>query len=117
MTTTRALINKELGQATRSEENRETEAMATTAALVLRADSGRLAFQIINLGSVAVFLRPRGAPTSTLGIRIGPTGGAYIVNYKDDYTLVTLDWFGVTASGTSTLYTVEELLEAGAVPE
>jgi len=112
MATTRDLLERELGVRTRSAENRETEAMTTTEALVFRADSGRLALQITNLGTTAVHIRPAAGVSTSVGVRLAPSGGFYSLNWKDDFSLVTKEWFGIAASGTPTIYTLEELIEA-----
>ena len=107
-----AAISRELGMRTRTAENRETEAMTTSAAVLLRADSGRLAALVVNLGAEAVFIRPNGIPSATVGIRLAPTGGSLSMNFREDFSIVGKEWQGLTASATSTLYVAEELLEA-----
>lgn len=111
MTSLHELIDQQFGVRTRPAENRETQAMTTGSALVLRSDSTRLAATIVNLGQSDVFLRPRRPPTSTVGIRLGPNGGSMQLLAGEDFALVGVDWFGVTAVGTSTLYTLEVLIE------
>lgn len=103
-------ISERLGVRVRERENAENEAMTTAAALVLRADSSRLAASVINLGQSDVFLRPRRAPSATVGIRLGPNGGSMTLMAEEDFSLVGLDWFGATALGTSTLYVLEEIM-------
>lgn len=112
VTSVHEAISRELGMRTRTAENRETEAMSSTAAVVLRADSGRLAALVINLGSEVVTLRPSGVPTAALGIRLGPNGGAMSINFRDDFSLVGKEFQGIANANTSTIYVSEELLEA-----
>lgn len=103
-------ISERFGVRVRERENAETEAMTTTSALVLRADSSRLAATVINLGQSDVFLRPRRPPSATVGIRLGPNGGSITLMAEEDFALVGVDWFGATAVGTSTLYVLEEVM-------
>lgn len=105
-------IEQEFGVRTRSAENREDVTIDTTSTIVLRADGGRLAFTIINLGSNAVFIRPNNAATATLGIRIAPGGGSVSMNFKDDFSLVGKEFHAITSSSTSTIYTNEEIIAA-----
>ena len=107
------MIDARFGVRTRTAENQETTAMTTTEALVLRNDSARLAAIVINLGQTDVFLRPRGGPSSTTGIRVGPNGGTFSLQWDEDYNLTGLEWFGITGAGVSTLYTLEILVEPG----
>ncbi len=106
-------IARDLGMRVRTAENREDESINTTASICARSDGGRLALTIVNLGSNAVYLRPGAAPSSTVGIRLSDGGGSMSMNYRDDYSVVGKEWQAVTASGTTTLYVAEELLEAG----
>lgn len=105
-------IEAEFGVRTRSAENREDTSINTTSTIILRADGGRLAFTVINLGANAVFIRPNNAATSTLGIRIAPSGGSVSMAFKDDFSLVGKEFHAITASSTSTIYTNEELIAA-----
>lgn len=107
------LIDKEFGVRTRSAPNREATVMTTTSQLVLRNDSSRLAALIINLGGVAVFIRPSGRPSATVGIRISPNGGFFSVLWNEDFALVGEEWNGVSATVTSTLFVLETLIEPG----
>lgn len=107
------LIQERFGVRTRSPENRENVAMTTMEALVLRNDSSRLAAVIINLGQTDVFIRPRSGVSATVGIRIGANGGTFSLQWDEDFDLTGKEWFGVTLVGTSTLYTLEVLVEPG----
>ena len=112
---THDLISMELGSPSRSAENREATTMGAVAVLVARNDSTRLALVITNLGATAVFIRPVRNATSTTGFRLGPNGGFMSLNWKDDYSLVTKDFFGIDPTGASEIWVSEELIEAGEV--
>lgn len=117
MVSLHGLVDKQFGVRTRAAENRGIIAITTTPAIVLRNDSARLAFTIINLGQSDVFIRPNTDPSATVGIRIGPNGGTASFQFDEDYNSVGLEWRAVTAAGTSTLYTLEILIEPGRVGE
>lgn len=111
------LIDERFGVRTRGVQNRANVQQTITAGLVLRNDSSRLAATIINLGTNPVFITPDGAPTTTRGIRVGPSGGAITLLWDEDFNLVGLEWFGVTDAGTSDLYVLEVLVEPGEVAD
>ena len=114
MTSLHSIITERFGVKTRQAENRETVAMTTTSALILRSDSGRLAALIINLGANEVFIRPNGVPSSTVGILVGPNGGSFSMVVEEDFNLVGLEFQGITPAGTSTLYILETVIEPDA---
>lgn len=114
MVSLHSIINERFGVRTRQAENRETVAMTTTAAIILRNDSSRLAVLIINLGPNEVLIRPNGLPSATVGMLAGPNGGSITLTVEEDFNLVGLEFQGIAAAGTSTLYILETVIEPNA---
>ncbi len=108
------LINERFGVRTRSNDNPVTTAMTTTSQLIARNDSSRLALSIVNLGQQVVNVRNKDAPSATLGFAVGPNGGSLTLVWDEDFNMVGHDWFGLTPSGTSTLFVQEVLVEPDA---
>lgn len=111
------LIDQRFGVRTRGVQNRANVQQTTTAGRVMRNDSSRLAATIINLGANPVFITPDGQPSTTRGIRVGPSGGAVTLIWDEDFNLVGLEWFGLTDAGTSDVYVLEVVVEPGEVAD
>lgn len=105
------LIDDRFGVRTRGVPNSDNVQQSTTPGLILRNNSSRLAATIVNLGTNPVFMVPEGAPSTTRGIRIGPSGGSVTLLWDEDFNLVGMEWNGVTDVGTSDLFVLEVHVE------
>ena len=90
-------------------ENPEISTIGTTAAMVLRADSARVAFVLINLSANVLFLRPSRAAATTAGIRLNSNGGMISLVWVDDLSLVAREWSIVADAGAGNQFYVLEL--------
>ena len=74
--TIRDLLLARLGVPTTPQTNRSTASVGTTAGQILRNDTGRVAFLIVNLGAFSIFAVPQvaGQPSPTLGVLIQANG-------------------------------------------
>lgn len=104
------LIRERLGVAFYEVENPEISSVGTTALTVFRANPNRAALLLVNLSVNNVFAAVRGTPSSTNGIRLGPSGGSLILWWEDDATLPTREWRVVADAAGSTLYSLEILI-------
>lgn len=105
------LIDQRFGLRTRGVPNPDNVQQSTTVGLILRNNSSRLAATIVNLGTNPVFMVPDTSPSTTRGIRIGPSGGAITLLWDEDFNLVGMEWNGVTDAGTSDLFVLEVHVE------
>lgn len=105
------LIAQEVGARARAEEDALTTTVTTAGVQVLRDNPLRLGFVVINLGSYAVYLRPRRPATTSAGIRLVSNGGSLSVLWRDDLVLPGLDWWAISESGDSTIYLVSIIAE------
>ena len=111
MTTLHDLIDQRFGVRTRVRENAADVTMTTTAAIIARADPGRVALVVINLGTNPVRIRPNAAPTDVIGIPLTAGGGQVIFLWEEDFNLVGVEFQGITTAGTSDIYVLEVLIE------
>lgn len=87
--------------------NRSLSQLGVAAAQVLRQDPNRLAATIVNLSAATFYLSPDRVPSATHGLRVGPTGGTLILNWRDDLHLVGLEWNGLSTVAASDIFIVE----------
>lgn len=111
------LIDLEHGVRTREREGGEDTTITSSASLILRNDSSRLAFIVINLGDSEVFIRPDRAPSATVGMRIGPNGGSLSMLWREDFSLVGKEFWAVAPVASATIYILEILIEPGSALE
>jgi hypothetical protein len=81
-------------------------ATSAAAASIVGNDPDAIALNIINLGANNVFIALTPDVSSTKGILIGANGGILSLVLRDDFTLPSREWFGVSPGGASTLYVV-----------
>lgn len=105
------LVREKLGVPTFTNQNPEVTTVGTTAATLLRQNPNRVAFVFINLSTVDIFVRPLQTPSSTAGIRIGPSGGSLIVTWEEDFDLTGLEWLAIADAAASTVFTIEYLVQ------
>lgn len=78
---------------------------ATITGLVLN-DPDRVGLTFVNLGLSDAYITPDNQPSATRGISLLASGGSITLNARDDGVLVSSQWSGVTASGSSVFYVV-----------
>lgn len=111
MTTLHELIDQRFGVRTREVENSADVSLDTNDTIVLRSDGRRIAFIIINTGAVQALMRFNGVPSATINIPVAPNGGALTMVFDEDFHLTGRELHGLVASGTTTLHTLEVLVE------
>ena len=108
--TVQDLLKEQLNLDGFTRENREGTTVGTTPEIVARQNPNRPALLIINLSIVDMFARPRAAPSSSSGIRIGPGGGSMVVRWDEDFELPTAEWQLIADAALSAYYLLEFLL-------
>jgi len=103
----RELVRKELGVDTYVKINPNLTSVSATAQKMLNNNPDRVAFVAINLGSNPIMIAPDESVSSTYGIRLDANGGSLSMYYKEDFELVGFEYWAITTTGTSTLYTIE----------
>ena len=77
---------------------------------MMQHDQQRVTAFIENPSSVTVYVSHLSNPTTTNAIVLAANGGSYTLNFRDDGEMVTLPIFGLTNSGTQTLWLMETIL-------
>ena len=111
MPTLRDLIDEEFGVNTVEREQGNDPSLDTDDAIVLRADSQRVGYIIVNTGSVQALMRYNSAPTATIFMPIAPNGGTMVSKWRDDLHLLGRELHGLVTAGTTTLHIVEIIIE------
>lgn len=98
-------------------ENENTISVPATVTSIINGNGDRLGLLIVNLGNANVFVGVSSAVSTTFGISLGANGGFVSMNVRDDFTMQTRQWFGISAAGgPSTVYTLE-LTRIGSPPQ
>ena len=92
---------------TRAVENSKLSSLGTTALEVLGSNPDRLAFIIINLSANVIYLALKDDVSSSKGIRLAANGGSFSAVWDEDFQMTGWAWWGVAASGSSAIYTIE----------
>ena len=101
------LLQEEFGTTFEVHENPVTASVGITSVQFLQASGNRLAFVVINLSANVVYIRPKLDATTSIGIRLDPSGGWRSCYYKEDFLLPTMDWFAIATGAASTIYVLE----------
>lgn len=105
------LVRGKLGAPTFTRENPEVTSVGVTPVTILRQNPNRIAWTFINLSTVDIWLRPLRDPTSSAGIRVGPSGGTAISLWEEDLDLVGLEWRAIADAAASAIFMIEWLLQ------
>jgi hypothetical protein len=92
---------------------RENDLIATAniaVAKVLSADPKRMTFEIVNLSANAMYVAPSNTVSTNKGIYIAPNGGSLSLNYINDLSLVTMDWYITASVDASAIYVLETII-------
>lgn len=107
------LIADRFGVRTEAAIGRTATTVGTTAVDILRNDPRRVAATIINLGAVAIYVTPDGAPSATRGIRLGANGGSMTIEWEHDFDLVGWAWSAIADAAATPLLIIEVLVRPG----
>jgi len=105
------LLQRQFGVRTRPILNRLVTTVGTTVAMILPVDSNRLAFVLVNLSAVPVYVLPAPDVSSIKAILLAAGGGSLIVIFDQDFDLTGWEWYGLSSSGTVNILTLEIVQE------
>lgn len=89
-------------------EEADTTVLVTTSATKLVGNNpDRVMLMFVNLAGAPVFVLPGNNPSATNGISISQNGGSMVTIVRDDGTLPTREWYGVSTSGSASVYVLE----------
>lgn len=105
------LIEKEVGARVNPRAPVTPTTAGTTASQLFPQNPQRVAFLVVNLSTAVMYAVPGNTVSATTGIRIGPSGGAIIQNWRDDFVLPSLEWW-ILATVNASEYLLIELVLA-----
>ena len=92
-------ILKELGFGTEEFENRLVNQIPAASAKVVTTNADRVALIFINLGANNAYIHFNPDVSATNGIEISANGGTVGMYFKEDFSLVGREWYGVAPAG------------------
>ena len=101
------------GVLTEAKDNPVTNVAGTTVATFLRQNPKRLAFVVVNLGGLPVYVGFTGDLSATKGIYLAPNGGNLFSNFREDFHLVGYEWYCYAAAANTPIYVQEVQLVTG----
>ena len=78
--------------------------VGTTVVQIANRDPERVSLIFVNLGVSSIFIGPFTTPSTTRGIRLGPSGGTVAFDVFEDAHLPSLQWFGIGDLAGGTLF-------------
>ena len=84
-----------------------TVTVSTTVTKILEHNGDRIHFLVVNLGDYDVYIAPSSKVSVNYGIKLSAHGGSVTFDVDDDGLVVTMDFYAVSESGSSTLFIYE----------
>lgn len=103
------LLRSTYGVSSTTNENPVTDTVSTTVTKVLQSNPDRIGFEIVNTGTVMVYLAPSNLVSSTRGYFLAPGGAAISLVWDKDLEKIAYDWYAIAASGTCSIYVSETI--------
>jgi len=75
--------------------------------MILPLDADRVGGTIVNLSANKLYVGPFRNVASTKGFLLAPNGGQLVLDYRDDFLLVGLEWYCIASKANSRVYTQE----------
>lgn len=107
------LIKDEFGVETYERENPLTDTVGTSVTRVLPYSPSRVSCVIVNLGGYDLYVSPRNNVSGSKGILIPANGGNLTLIWREDFTLVAHEFFGISPNGSVDVYILELLESSG----
>lgn len=107
---TQGVTEKFYGVKTFVDETTVNSSISTTFKEIVPNNPGRLSLNIINNGASDIYVWYNEQVSTTKGFLVPASGGVLILKMRDFPALVTRAWYGLTASGTSTVQAVADVI-------
>jgi len=101
------VVERELGQGTRTIVNPVTDTVGTTVTQVLTNNPNRVFALISNLGSTDMFIGWDRQVSSSRGIRVPNSGGIVSLAWQEDYELCFQEVFAIALTSSVSVYVLE----------
>jgi len=110
----RAFTQLQLGGPCTEQDSQVTA--TNTAAIFLQGNADRVGLLMINLGANDVYLSLTSSVSTTQGIKLPQSGGNVSMNVRDDFTLPSRTFYGITNAATSAVYVLEIIRADTTIP-
>jgi len=104
------LIDDRYGVRTRAVQQPEGTTAETTVAILARANPQRVGLLVVNTSAADIYVRPGGIASANESITLVPNG-SLSVTILDDFSLPTLEWSVLSASGSQAIFTLSTEIE------
>ncbi len=102
-----AAIAREIGIDTEPRANPLLTSVGVAVVKIVPNNPNRFALLIMNLGSVAMYVKPSLDVSATSGIRLAPNGGQISLNWREDFHLTGWDWYAIADAAATELFVLE----------
>lgn len=99
-------IENKFGTKTRSIQNPEVTAVATTVTRLLKNNPDRLSYTFINLGANSVYLAWDREVSTSRGVLVASGGGSITLSADEDGEIVGYELYGIAATGACNCFLV-----------
>ena len=80
-----------------------------TVTKILANNPRRLAFVLVNISNVSIFISPDGDVSNSKGIILFPGGGSITLKFLDDLELVSHEWYAIATAPNANIYLLETI--------
>jgi len=88
-------------------ENPTTSTVGLTTSVVIDGNGDRVGLVFVNGGAADVFIWLDTTVSTSIGVRLTANGGSATLTVRDDFTLVTRKWFGISSGAGNTVSVLE----------
>ena len=90
-----------------TQESADDFELGVAIAQIVPMNPRRLSLIMVNLSANNVWIAPGTFVAPAHGIMLVPNGGTFILNYREDLTLASHAWYGISAAANSDFYWLE----------
>jgi hypothetical protein len=85
----------------------------TTVGVLAIGNGDRVGLVIMNLSANTLYIGLSPTVSTTNGILLSPNGGVFGVSVRDDFTLPSRQWYGISVGGSAQCYVLEVVRQTG----
>lgn len=97
------LLRNEYGVNVHPSNESNTYNVGTTPTQILSNNPNRVGLTFVNPSSINVLLFYGKNPSSSFGILLAGGGGTLSLNWRDDMTLIPMDWYAIAPGGATSI--------------
>jgi len=108
------IISQLFGVRTAPRLNNYGNTVGITAVIILQDDPRRVGAIIVNNSLATLYVSPLPDVSSTKGIYVAPGGGSLILNWEQDFELVSHKWYAIAGAALSAVTVLENRIQGAA---